>query len=103
MKVVINTCFGGFGLSKEAMDLYCEKKGINPGKWNEKWKFYEDVYHGDIERNDPVLVEVVETLGKKSSGWAAELRIVEIPDGIEWFIDEYDGREHIAEKHRTWY
>ena len=25
MKVVINKCYGGFGLSKEAMKLYAEK------------------------------------------------------------------------------
>ena len=32
----------------------------------------------------------------------AELAIVEIPDGIEWEIDDYDGIETIAETHRTW-
>jgi len=30
------------------------------------------------------------------------LRIIEIPDGVEWQIEEYDGDEWIAEKHRTW-
>lgn len=29
MKVVINRCFGGFGLSSEAMMLYATKKGID--------------------------------------------------------------------------
>jgi hypothetical protein len=28
--------------------------------------------------------------------------VVEIPDGIEWSIQEYDGLEWVAEKHRTW-
>ena len=28
---------------------------------------------------------------------------VEIPDDVEWQIEEYDGTEHISEKHRTWY
>lgn len=28
MKVVINTCFGGFGLSYEAAKLYAKKKGF---------------------------------------------------------------------------
>ena len=28
--------------------------------------------------------------------------IVEVPDGGEWELDEYDGIEHVAEKHRTW-
>jgi hypothetical protein len=28
--------------------------------------------------------------------------VVEIPDGTDYEISEYDGNEHIAEKHRTW-
>lgn len=55
-----------------------------------------------IPRDDPDLVKVVEKLGKRSWGDCAELKIVEIPKGIEWELDEYDGIEHIAEKHRTW-
>jgi hypothetical protein len=30
------------------------------------------------------------------------IKVITIPDGIEWEIKEYDGLEHIAEKHRTW-
>jgi hypothetical protein len=32
----------------------------------------------------------------------ARLKIIEIPDDIEWHIEEYDGLEHIDENHRTW-
>jgi hypothetical protein len=53
-------------------------------------------------RADPKLVQVVEELGEKANGACAELRVVEIPDGVEYEIDEYDGNEHIAETHRTW-
>lgn len=53
-------------------------------------------------RDHPLLVECVETLGDKANGSVAKLRIVEIPDGIDWEIDEYDGIEQIAERHRTW-
>lgn len=28
-KVILNKCFGGFGLSKEAYELYAKKKGIS--------------------------------------------------------------------------
>jgi hypothetical protein len=44
----------------------------------------------------------VETLGSAANGWAAELKVVEIPDGIEWYVDDYDGLEVVNEKHRSW-
>ena len=49
-----------------------------------------------------LLVEVVEKLGSAANGSHASLKIVEIPENVEWEIDEYDGMEHVAEKHRTW-
>lgn len=55
------------------------------------------------DRADPLLVAVVEELGSdQASGCYAKLRVIEIPDGVEWEIEEYDGMEWVAEKHRTW-
>ncbi len=104
MKIVINRCFGGFSLSKKATEMYAEKKGLKPGKWNDSWDLYEggDFLDEDISRNDPVLIEVVETLGNGASGRHSELKIVDIPDDVNWVIKEYDGFEHVAEVHRTW-
>lgn len=53
-------------------------------------------------REDPILIQVIKELGEKANGQYAELKIVEIPDDIEYQIEEYDGIEHIAEKHRIW-
>ena len=90
MKIVINRCYGEFGLSKQA----CEELGIP----------WDDYGHEFIEdRTNPEIIAVVEKLGKNASGWCSELRVVEIPDGVEWTIEEYDGLEWIAESHRTWY
>lgn len=55
-----------------------------------------------IPRDDPILIQVVEELGEEANGIAAELKIVEIPDDVEWVIEEYDGKEWVAEKHRIW-
>jgi hypothetical protein len=90
MKIVINTCHGGFGLSKEALAFYNERAGTAIK--------YED----DIKRNDPILIQIVEELGEAANGSYARLKVVEIPDDVEWTIKEYDGDEWIAEKHRTW-
>jgi len=56
----------------------------------------------DIPRNDPVLVDVVERLGHEADGSHAFLEVVEIPNGVAWEIEEYDGKEWVSEVHRTW-
>lgn len=90
MKIVINAAHGGFSLSPEAIERIVEKTGQSIDMYN-------------IPRNDPLLVETVETLGEKANGDFAELKIVEIPDDVDWGIQEYDGWEWVAEKHRTWH
>jgi len=129
MKIVINDCFGGFGLSNKAFELYLKKKRI---KWvehdescyytipkKEYDKISKECYEkdgdyrnvnnkgyillgSDISRDDKILIEVIEELGKKADGMCAELKIVEIPDGTDWKIDEYDGMESIHEVHNSW-
>ncbi len=91
MKVVINDCFGGFGLSKEAYEYL----GL-------EWDGFGFLSGYDIERNDPKLVECVETLGEKANGTFSKLKVVEIPDDVDWEINYYDGLETVEEKHRTW-
>lgn len=62
----------------------------------------EFYYSGDIKRDGPYLVQVVEELGAGANSRFSELKVVEIPDDVDWEIVEYDGMEHIAEKHRRW-
>lgn len=159
MKVVINVCFGGFGLSRKAIARLAELQGRecyffvndlsnhkldrfipappledgkrdlfftafdvpNPNdvmrspsgaKWAsmtpEERHAHNEAYTSHMldgyreKRDDPLLVRVVEELGEEASGACAKLRVVEIPDGTSYVIDEYDGNEHIAETHRTW-
>jgi hypothetical protein len=59
-------------------------------------------YDRDLARDDPDLVAVVEELGNQANGRHAELKVVDIPDDVNWCIEEYDGREWVAERHRTW-
>lgn len=101
MKVVINICNGGFGLSLTAQERYLELKGESSSLQDndcDKDRFYDK----GVKRNDPFLVQVVEELGDKSFGCCAELKIVEIPDDVDWYIEEYDGNEWVSEAHRTW-
>jgi hypothetical protein len=91
-KIVINACFGGFGLSDAALDEYKSLKGITDYNF----------YYYDIPRDCPVLVAMVEEQGNAVDGHYADLKIVEVPDDVNWYIVEYDGNEHVAECHRTW-
>ena len=56
----------------------------------------------DIPRDDSVLVAIVEEMGEKANNRYSFLRVVEIPDDVDWYIEEYDGDEWVAERHRTW-
>lgn len=65
----------------------------------------EGLTEHDLKRADPHLVKVVETLGNAAHGDEdGELKIVEVPDDVEWHLvtRDHDGCEYIAEKHRTW-
>ena len=92
-KIVINAAYGGFGLSDLAMRRYAEIKKIED---------VDTIHIYDICRADSALVQVVEELGEESFDTYAELKIVEIPEDVDWYIHEYDGLEHVAERHRTW-
>lgn len=119
MKVVINRCFGGFGLSEKAFEMLLNRKGIRFEKEESEYKslgimnYYHFGHLGDDEhyishydsysdRSDPDLISVVEELGEEANSRYAELKVVEIPDDVKWEIHEYDGIEHVAECHRTW-
>lgn len=89
MKVVINRCFGGFGLSKKAVkDLGCKTP-------------YD--YDSEDMRTAPELIKLVEEKGSEyCSDSMSQLKVVEIPDDVDWYIDNYDGVETIEEVHRSW-
>ncbi|CAB4138177.1 hypothetical protein UFOVP328_370 [uncultured Caudovirales phage] len=114
-RIVINRQHGGFGLSWDAQIAYLERVGIsydledrdsrddtrryghmikltNGNFWSDK----------DIARDDPVLVALVREMGTDVNSNFANLKVVKIPGDVEWTIDEYDGMEWVAEKHRIW-
>lgn len=83
-KVVINTWYGGFGISNEAREWLLDH-GMSEELVNNEY---------DIPRHDKLLVECVETLGQDANSWTAELAVIEI-DSDRYRIEDYDGKETI--------
>lgn len=79
-KIVINNCYGGFGLSETAQKWLKDHYGIDDSD--------------ELQRHDPRLVECVETLGDEANERCANLIICTI-DSNRYRIDEYDGFEFI--------
>lgn len=108
-KIVYNGCFGGFGLSDEGVRRYLQIKGIPFVEEMTEFSFRplafrvgtdamgegEYFSYYSLERTDPVLVQVVEELGKAASGPCADLCIRELASGTRYLLREYDGSEWI--------
>ena len=90
-KIVINAEHGGFDLSDAGYLKYIElsNKPIPEYRW-------------EVERDCPYLVQTVQELGEAVNTRYSSLKVVEVPDGVDWTICEYDGLEWVAEAHRTW-
>ena len=124
MKIIINRCIGGYGLSREAILSYAEKVGIQlyyldlhklgvlcfytkPIEELQGLQVHEmnslHIHEYAISRTDTLLVDVVETLGGRANGQYAQLKIVEVPDDVQWHIVCMDnGIESVHENHRVW-
>jgi hypothetical protein len=113
--IVINRCHGGFGLSWDAQIAYLDRAGItytliDRVSRDDTERFGQEIklsngdawYDKMIARDDPILVVLVREMGEAVNSEFANLRVVKIPGDVEWDIDEYDGLEWVAEKHRTW-
>ena len=48
------------------------------------------------------LIGVIEEMGEEANVIYAQLKIIDIPDDVDWYIDDYDGIETVREKHRSW-
>lgn len=112
MKLVINKCYGGFGLSGEAFSEL-RKMGVREALDEPDFgEYYPDgsgprdkwtvSFLREINRDNPSLIEVVQKLGEAANARCSKLEIIEVPDGVDWEVEEYDGMEWVAEKHRTW-
>jgi hypothetical protein len=86
-KVVYNDCYGGFDLSDRGLDEYNRRssKSIN--------------IPDCIDRDDPFLIEMVETMDAKDiNSDYSKLKVKEFAEKFKSFLEwrEYDGKESVS-------
>ena len=89
-KIVINTCYGGFGLSDAAMRRLARRLNITMDEARSRY----DSFEGMDRRHCPHLVAVVTEMEHRASAPYARLEVVEIKSN-RYRIDEYDGSESV--------
>ena len=94
MKVVYNTAYGGFSISKTCAEWMADRGNKECMDLLRQENFGGYLY--ETPRHDALLNLAIEELGIKQCGDALathELR------GDRYFIDDYDGMEKIVEPH----
>lgn len=89
-EIVLNGCYGGFGLSDKVMNRYHELGGKEDWYW-------------DVDRCDPILIKVLkefEVENGEMNDDCTELYIQEFDDRYDYWIEDYDGVETLHLKIR---
>ena len=97
-KIAFNNSCGGFHLSDKAVQAY-----INASVQALRKTIPSDhaIRYGEIARHDPILISVIEQLGKDASAEGSEIRIREVPGDL-YRIDTYDGNEEVFWPTENW-
>jgi len=108
VKVVIHVGYGGFSITRKAAEFMAARGNARAKKEIEETDAYKNMWYGfgyvgdmggTYDRTDPDLIAAVCELGEAAG---RNLKVVDVPDGVEWYIHEYDGCESIHERHRVW-
>lgn len=99
-KVVYNERYGGFSLSRKAVQWLYDNgnddiKAIMAKNLKEEPRLI-GLGLRDLTRHDPDLVRCVETLGSAANGEFSDLKIRELK-GNKYRIEEFDGFEDVYE------
>ena len=86
IEILINICYGGWNISKKAIELY---KLRNPS-YNVTGNAFDY-----FNRHEPILIQIYKELGDNFDGKHSKTKIKKILKKYENYydIDEYDGKE----------
>ena len=111
--VLYNNCYGGFGYSKKAVEEYNKRLPAGSTKINvevggglfsrmlcegtKEEGGSEQKFVWEIERGDPLMVQICLELGDEANGKHAKIAMREVPRKFEkhYVIGEYDGLEQV--------
>jgi len=104
MDVMYNGCYGGFSFSTRAMREYRRRKQeagqeVEPEEPEEREMRDNYGYGREIERHDPIMVQICKDMGsKRVSGPHAKIQLERIPAHYvdHYQIGEYDGMESVV-------
>jgi hypothetical protein len=84
IEVLYNNCYGGWGISDKAKELY-------------KLRKTENFNNCVRRRSDPILIQIYNELGNEFDAEFSKTTIEKIPKKYEnyYFISEYDGLEAV--------
>jgi hypothetical protein len=84
IEVLYNYCYGHWGMSDKAKELYTLRKTKNSNNYIRR-------------RNDPILIQIYNELGNEFDERNSKTSIEKIPKKYEnyYYISEYDGLETI--------
>lgn len=122
MKVVINEEYPSFIVSDEAMKWLEENKGWKISSMNEDGhpkdgdaevikikelpnkEFLHSPFIDEVDlRVNEDLIDCVEEIGGRKSAHKGKFKVVEIPDGIKFYVEKEGTKEAIHEEHRVWF
>lgn len=111
MKILLNTCTGGFGLDENLAKDFCDQVGLpteqavdyrtnlNPEHLCIAPQRLWLCYALESNRTSPVLIKLVEeykAAGKPVSYKNADIKVVEICDSKSWYIKTDYGKEVVV-------
>jgi len=125
-RVVYNSCFGGFGFHEKAVRWVREHKDSLTDEYGKedveeianstlsgerypdgsgpKAEHHTYINGLNLTRDNRLLADIVSRETEYTGpvdGSHANLRVAEVPNGVDWRINEYDGNETVEEQTQT--
>jgi len=87
-EIMYNACYGGFSVSKEAVQCYLDLNG---------YVFRPYYIKRELERDDASMIKIVKQLGRRANGKHADIQIQSVPIKYKDYIEigEDDGYESV--------